>query len=134
MPELCIPADIYHNDMRYVIKYYWGMNKTKDRTCQNDAANRTSMWEQTICENISIRKTEEEMQQMKEIENINYCIITDGGTYEYNGTFGIIITHDDSLLDTNYGKLYSPEFYKSSYRSELYLVLAGIITLRAIIG
>jgi hypothetical protein len=38
------------------------------------------------------------------------------------------------MVATNHGKLYSPEFYESSYRSELFSVLAGMVTLCAIIG
>jgi ribonuclease HI len=56
-------------------------------------------------------------------------ITSDGGVYEYQGTFGVVISDKATPTLTNYGKLYSPELYESSYRSEAYGMLAGIISL-----
>jgi ribonuclease HI len=55
-------------------------------------------------------------------------IVSDGGVYNYQGNFGVIMACKGHPLMINYGKLYSIEFYESSFRSELYGVLAGLVT------
>jgi ribonuclease HI len=59
-------------------------------------------------------------------------IVSDGGVYNYEGTYGVVISDGTNPLIKNYGKLYSVDFCESSYRSELYAMLAGIITLQAV--
>jgi ribonuclease HI len=53
--------------------------------------------------------------------------------HNYQGNFGVVIAYKGTPLSVNYGKLYSIEFYKSSYRSELYGILAGLTTLNYLI-
>jgi hypothetical protein len=48
----------------------------------------------------------------------------------YQGTFGVVLSDKANPILTNYGKLYSCEWYESSYRSEAYGMLAGIISLK----
>jgi ribonuclease HI len=91
-------------------------------------------WESIICQNLSLKQPLDDIKQRGQVANASFCIVTDGGTYEYNGTYGVIITHEETMIATNYGKLYSPEFYESSYRSEIYALLAGIVSFRYVIS
>jgi ribonuclease HI len=60
-------------------------------------------------------------------------ITTHGGVHDYNGMFGVVIHQDGNIIATNHCKLYVPELYESSYRSEIYAMLAGLVTLRSVI-
>jgi ribonuclease HI len=59
-------------------------------------------------------------------------IVSDGGVYNYEGTYGLVISNGDTIVAQNNGKMYSVDFYESSYRSELYAMLAGLLTFKAI--
>ena len=59
-------------------------------------------------------------------------IVSYGGVHEYQGNFGGVISNGTEHVATNYGKIYSVEFMASPYRSELYSMLAGIMTLKYI--
>jgi hypothetical protein len=59
-------------------------------------------------------------------------IASDGGVHNYEGTFGIAISDGTSLLATNNGKFYSVDFCESSYRSELYAMLSGVLTFKSL--
>jgi hypothetical protein len=56
-------------------------------------------------------------------------IISDGGVFNYEGTFGVIISDGSLPIASNNGKLYSVDFVESSFRSEMYSMLAGILSL-----
>jgi hypothetical protein len=58
--------------------------------------------------------------------NIN----TDGGAFAYTGTFGLVI----EIIATNNRKLYRPEVYKTAYWSEVYALLAGLVSFCWIVG
>jgi hypothetical protein len=57
-------------------------------------------------------------------------ITSDGGVHDGQGTFGVVISDQASLVIVNFGKLYSPPLYESSYCSEAYGMLAGLKTLQ----
>jgi hypothetical protein len=65
-------------------------------------------------------------------DDSNIYIVSDGGVYNYEVTYGVVISDGNNPLMKNYGKLYSLDFCESSYRSESYAMLAGIITLQAV--
>jgi hypothetical protein len=90
--------------------------------------------ESIMCQNLSLKRTLDDIKQHGQIANAAFCIVTDGGTYEYNGTYGVIITHEETMIATNYRKLYSPEFYESSYWSEIYALLSGIVSFRYVMS
>jgi hypothetical protein len=132
LPKECIPADIYHDGLKCTVKYNQGVNHTTET--QDDKEEGIRDWESAICQNLSLKRTHEDIQHCMSIAKANFCIVTDGGTYEYNGTFGAVITHEETMLATNHGKLYSPEFYESSYRLEIFALLEGIISFRYMMG
>ena len=57
-------------------------------------------------------------------------LINDGGV-ENNaqGTFGTVITNNESVLFKSHGKCYNNHYYQSSYRSEGYALLSGMVLL-----
>jgi hypothetical protein len=54
-------------------------------------------------------------------------ITSDGGVHQSQGTFGVVTSDKATPIIVNYGKLYSADLYKSSYRLEVY---GGIQTLQ----
>jgi hypothetical protein len=60
-------------------------------------------------------------------------IVSDGGVHNYNSNFGMVIAIKLKAVAMNIGKTYSVAFHKSSYHSEIYGVLAGIVSIRYII-
>jgi hypothetical protein len=53
--------------------------------------------------------------------------------YDYKGTFGVVISDVDKPIAQNLGTLYSPECYETSHRSEIYAMLAGVVSLSALV-
>jgi hypothetical protein len=60
-------------------------------------------------------------------------IVSDGGVYNCQSNFGAVIAASLSPLAHTYGKIYSIDFYESSYWSELYGMLAGVVMLQHIL-
>jgi ribonuclease HI len=132
IPQDCIPADVHKNNAHYIVKMCRGPRKTINRSVNN--INNDYRWEENLHRNLTLRKNIDEIERSLLVERPKVCIITDGGAHEYSGTFGVVIMQQDEIIATNNGKLYSPEFYETSYRSELYAILAGLVSLRRIIG
>jgi hypothetical protein len=59
-------------------------------------------------------------------------IVSDGGVHNYDGTFGQVISDRVRQLVHNKGKLYTVDFFESSFRSVIYAMSAGLHTLEAI--
>jgi hypothetical protein len=57
-------------------------------------------------------------------------IVSDGGVHNHQSNFGATITASSSPLAHTNGKIYRMNFYESSYRSELYGMLAGVVMLQ----
>jgi hypothetical protein len=60
---------------------------------------------------------DEAFQRLCESER-DICVASDGGVYEGQGTFGVVISDKATPVIVNYGKLYSMDLYENSYRSE----------------
>jgi hypothetical protein len=54
-------------------------------------------------------------------------------SYDLQGTDRILVARNKTILATNMGIIYSIDFHKSSYQSELYGMMAGLMTLSCII-
>jgi hypothetical protein len=55
-------------------------------------------------------------------------VITDGGVNFYKGTNGFVISDSISVLAKNHMLIYSIDFHQYLFRSEMYTLLAGIVT------
>jgi hypothetical protein len=73
------------------------------------------------------------LEQALEDQESEINIVSDGGVHDYNSNFGAVIALKSTTLATNKGKIYSVAFHESSYRSELFGVLAVTVSLRHII-
>jgi hypothetical protein len=73
------------------------------------------------------------MKQSLKNKKIDTYIVSDGGVHNYQSNFGLVIASQSQVVATNKGKIYSIEFHKSSYRSELYGVLAAAVSMPHII-
>jgi hypothetical protein len=60
-------------------------------------------------------------------------MVSDGGVHDYQSNYGVVIADDADTFAKNLGKIYSIQFHESSYRSEMYGLLAAIASLRHII-
>jgi hypothetical protein len=96
LPMECIPADDYRDGAKCTVKYYRGMNKFIDRQ-REKATPRTNNWETVTCQNLSIKRTKEDIRNRGRMAKSIFYIITDGGTYEYNGTYGVVITQEETM-------------------------------------
>lgn len=56
-------------------------------------------------------------------------ITSDGGVYNYEDTYRVIISDGESPIASNKGKLYSIDFQASPFRSEMFSMLVGIRSL-----
>jgi ribonuclease HI len=65
-------------------------------------------------------------------ETFTIIIASDGGVHNYEGTYGVVLSNGASQFATNHGKIYSVDFCESSYRLELYAMLAGILTFKSL--
>jgi hypothetical protein len=57
-------------------------------------------------------------------------VVSDGGVYQYEGNYGLVIADHYTILVSNMGKIYSIDFYESSHRSEMYGVMASLVTIK----
>jgi hypothetical protein len=88
-------------------------------------------WNNHFIENTVIT----DVQQLKELlknPETPIIIVSDGGVINYEGTFGLVISNGTNPIAKNNGKLYSVDFFESSFRSKLYALLAGLITFESI--
>jgi ribonuclease HI len=60
-------------------------------------------------------------------------IVSDGGVHDYNSNYGVVIASKSNIVATNKGKIYSVPFHESSYRSEMFGMLAATVSLHNII-
>jgi ribonuclease HI len=126
LPSECYPASIRHNKTKKLYIANYSAIHTNSASAKDDLH-----WTDPFLENTIITDTQKTTDLMSQDDSKIY-IVSDGGVYNYEGTFGVVISDGTYPLIKNYGKLYSIDFCESSYRSELYAMLAGIITLQAV--
>jgi ribonuclease HI len=126
LPSECYPAAIRHNKSKriYIANYSTIQNKSA-------AAKDDLHWTDPFLDHTIIADTQKTIELMSKMDS-NIYIVSDGGVYNYDGTFGVVISDGTNPLIKNHGKLYSLDFCESSYRSELYAMLAGVLTLQAV--
>jgi hypothetical protein len=84
-------------------------------------------WKQILVKHPSIIKTHSNHNDVVQAftENNKVIMSTDRGTYHNTGAFGISISNGSSIVAYNKGRLIPNDFYQSSFRSEMYGILAG---------
>jgi RNase P/RNase MRP subunit POP5 len=122
LPHDCIPADGYRNDSTAYLHFY----KESPTTKVDRKQMKHTIWSSSMTRHIEI-KNAMAMMKVATLKEAIIRVITDGGIHEYGGTFGVIISDGESIFAKNKGQIYSVDFHQSSYRSELFAMLAGLI-------
>jgi ribonuclease HI len=74
------------------------------------------------------------LQISLENEKIETNIVSDHGVHNYQSNFGLVISSKSEVFTTNKVKIYSITFHEPSYHSELFVILAALVSLRHIIS
>jgi hypothetical protein len=123
LPPDSIPTDVKKIRQHYIIEL-----RIPPQFCQPVSIPPTlPQWQNIIVQHTELCD-QELLQLVVEDATSDITIVSDGGVHNYHGNFGLVIAHKSTSLAVNYGQLYSIEFYESSYRSELYGVLSGLVT------
>jgi hypothetical protein len=124
LPMDCVPADFQRHTRNATFRFV----RSQSTIAQSLEVPTLPMWKQVIIKHIRTPGASI-LDNVANNKDQTIYIITDGGVYDQNSTFGVIIINGTHIMLTNMGTLYSMENFKSSYRSELYGLLAGIVTL-----
>ena len=129
IPHGCIPAQM--TNARNMTTVYFSKSHIVKTTRHSIIRNEqiAEEWYDSMIENYD---TIDEEHLTNALQGDQIVIVSDGGVHEYQGTFGVVISNGTEQLATNHGKIYSVDFMASPYRSELYSMLAGIMTLHTI--
>jgi hypothetical protein len=86
-------------------------------------------WKESFIEN-TIIPDEHRLQLCLLKEAFTILIASDGGVYNYERTFGVVISDGITQPAHNNGTFYSVDFCESSYWAELYAMLSGVLTFK----
>ena len=73
------------------------------------------------------------VEQIRQDASRPFVIVSDGGVSDHRGTYGVVLSDGINAFATNKGKMYSVNYLESPFRSEMYALLAGIISFQSII-
>jgi ribonuclease HI len=130
MPTDSIPADLYQCPESTLEKF------DMVTTIQHgNPPNELCKWRHDIFTHLQILDIRK-LKQSLENKNIPTKVVSNGGgglVHHYQSKFGLVIAAKYNVVARNKSKIYSIEFHESSYRSELYGLLAAVVSLRHII-
>jgi hypothetical protein len=115
IPSNYTPADKYINSDYVTVKT--GRRNGSSSIAQETkpgTGNNKQDWLSTIIQNCNILN-EERARALINHPTDPIIISSDGGTHNYQGTLGLVISDGTTPLNINFGKLYSPVFYESSF-------------------
>jgi hypothetical protein len=105
LPEDCIPADVRIDRNGMYTATFSNTNSSDNiRMIHRDK------WNNDFIKNTVIK----DMQRTKDLLNnpeTPIIIVSDGGVYNYEGTFGLVISDGARPIVQNKGKLYSVDFF-----------------------
>jgi hypothetical protein len=128
LPIDAIPTDIRTTNQSYMID----IRMPPIFCCTINIVPEIPQWQSVILKNTEVY--DQALFQKVVEDNADITMVSEGGMYNYQGNFGLVVAHKNTSLVGNYGKRYSIEFYKSSYRSELCRVLSGLVTFHYLIS
>jgi hypothetical protein len=126
LPSDCIPADVRIDKNGIYTATFNNTNPPANLKMKTKVK-----WTNHFTDNTIIK----DVQKTKDLLTSTtspIIIVSDGGVHNYEGTFGVVISDGIYPIVHNNGKLYSVDFFESSFRSELYAMLAGLLTLEAL--
>ena len=124
MPLDCIPADIYSTTNIQTVKFNSSITINNQHTEKTEKID----WQTSMLTNLQVIQ-DDRIHIVAQDDASPIYIISDGGVHNYEGIFGVMISDGLSPIASNKGKLYSVDFFETSYRSEMYSMLAGIMSL-----
>jgi hypothetical protein len=127
LPHDCIPTNLRMNRKQGSLVATFNNPDLLEKTIMKHQP----AWEDPFIENTTVSDTTNIHKLFSQDEFIVF-IASDGGVYNHEGTFGIVISDGNAPLAHNNGKFYSVDFCESSFRSELYAMLAGILTFQSL--
>jgi hypothetical protein len=127
MPSEFIPTDLYQYPESTLAKF-----DTVTTIPQGKPPNEPCKWRNDILQHLRIIDVTK-LKQRLESTKIPTNVVSDGGVHHYQSNFGLVTAAKSDMVATNRGKIYSIEFHESSYCSELYGLLAAVVSLRHII-
>jgi ribonuclease HI len=127
LPADCIPTSLRLNRKRNVLIATCSYTTQTERIITTTPPD----WKTCFINNIIITDGPKLRNLISHYESTIY-IASDGGVYNYEGTFGVILSDGSSTFAQNHGKFYSVDFCESSYRSELFAMLSGILSFKTL--
>jgi hypothetical protein len=127
LPEDCIPTSLRLNRRRNILVATFSYCIQPVRMPIIDQPD----WTKCFIENTHITN-DQKLKTLLSNEEVTIYIASDGGVYNYEGTFGVILSDGASPFAQNHGKFYSVDFCESSYRSELFAMLSGILSFKSL--
>jgi hypothetical protein len=127
LPHDCIPTNLRMNRKQgSLVANFYNPDLIEKTIMKHQPA-----WEDPFIENTTV-SDKTNIHKLFSQDEFIVLIASDGGAYNHEGTFGMVISDGNALLAHNNGKFYSVDFCESSFRSELYAMLAGILTLKSL--
>jgi ribonuclease HI len=127
LPKGVIPADFYEYHDSVLFKY-----AASNPTIKEQKQLYHAKWSNEILHHLIIEDMPTLQQALLDPKG-KVNIVSDGGVHDYNSNYGVVIAFKSSIVATNKGKIYSVPFHESSYRSEMFGMLAATVSLRYII-
>jgi hypothetical protein len=127
LPLDTVPVDIYNNPESIIFKFTPTTDRLsipppKDKTC----------WKQEILKHLQIFDMTQFYTDLGN-KDIAINIVSDDGVHNYHSNFGLVVATKPRIVAKNKGQIYGVEFHESSYRSELYGMLAAIVSFNHIL-
>jgi ribonuclease HI len=123
----CIPTNLRLNRKTKSLVATFNNPELSETTIKKEQSD----WKNSFIGNTTILDNNKLLRFISQ-EEFTIFIASDGSVHNYEGTFGIAISDGSSLVATNNGKFYSVDFCESSYRSELYAMLSGVLTFKSL--
>jgi ribonuclease HI len=127
LPTDCIPISLRLNRTRNLLIATFSHATKSERLIIPDQP----QWTNGFIENIIVTDSLKFKTLFSQPEFTIY-IASDGGVFNYEGTFGVLLSDGLSPFAQNNGKFYSVDFCESSYRSELFAMLSGVLSYKSL--
>jgi hypothetical protein len=85
-----------------------------------------TQWHRDILQNLQVEDLDI-LQYALSNQKTEINVVSDGGVHNYQSNYRVIIAAKSATIATNKNNIYSVDFHESSYRSELYGMLAAVV-------
>jgi ribonuclease HI len=127
LPGNCIPISLRFSPKRNILIATVSSSTSPERIIIKDTPHRTNRFIENTIVTDAIK-----FRQLFSQEDLTIYVASDGGVHNYEGTFGVIMSDGSSPFAKNHEKFYSVDFCESLCRSELFAMLAGILSFKSL--